>query len=541
MTSPTAPPSAGADQQQPRRGSDRFFAWTSGLGLARSDGWIGGVAAGIASRLGIDPLIVRGVLVVATVCGLPLILLYAIAWALLPDHEGRIHLRDLLHGRFQPAQLGILGGVIIGLSTLTPSAGLFLLRRMLNPYEYFSPDEYGVDGFRVFGFLLGSALVIVLLVLIVRAARRTSSGGDPRTPVSGVGDGSVPPAPFAPASAGARDAAAATHLLAAPAPTGTADAAMPVPPPVGPPASGTAADMEAWRAQHAGWQQQEQAWRLQQQDAERAARDQARRERQAAATAFAAEAAERRRMRRASNPRAGFAYVATTIGLALVVGAIVWLWTPERGVTTAALALLSAALVFAFGMIIAGVARRRSGFLAIATVTTLIAGLITGGAATVGDVRFGDVSVSNTSDDGSIRQPFGNTSIHLINMSGIPSRPVVVHKGGGYTEILVNPGVELQLTATVGEATVQWQRTDFDAKGEFLAHDEGTFAGTQRADGTTVYREAVTSPPGLDAPEPDAARDTVSVPVTIEQESGQIVVFYSTRTDSTGTDEEDSE
>ena len=80
----------------------RFFDWMRGLGVVRSDGWLGGVCAGIAYRLGIDPLIVRGIVVVAGILGVPVLLLYAAAWALLPDRDGRIHLQRLFEGEFEP-------------------------------------------------------------------------------------------------------------------------------------------------------------------------------------------------------------------------------------------------------------------------------------------------------------------------------------------------------------------------------------------------------------------------------------------------------
>ena len=82
MTIPTAPPPP-ADQASPPRtavphGAERFLLWVAGLGVVRSDGWLGGVAAGIAARLRIDPLIVRGVLVVAALFGLPVIFLLSL-------------------------------------------------------------------------------------------------------------------------------------------------------------------------------------------------------------------------------------------------------------------------------------------------------------------------------------------------------------------------------------------------------------------------------------------------------------------------------
>src|SRR5665213_2958017 len=100
-STPPPPPSAGNGTPSspyggPRTGlsgrDTRFFDWMRGLHLIRTDGWIGGVCSAIANRLGIDPLIVRGIVVVAAILGAPVLLLYAAAWALLPDAEGRIHL-----------------------------------------------------------------------------------------------------------------------------------------------------------------------------------------------------------------------------------------------------------------------------------------------------------------------------------------------------------------------------------------------------------------------------------------------------------------
>ncbi|MGQ7311883.1 PspC domain-containing protein [Microbacterium arabinogalactanolyticum] len=534
MTFPTAPPPAPerpASHDNPRR-SDRFFAWVSGLGVARSDGWIGGVAAGIASRLRIDPLIVRGILVVAALFGLPMILLYAVAWALLPDPEGRIHLRELLRGRFEPAQLGILAGFLIGMLSVTPTVGLFLVERVINPYSF---QTFGPSPFGVFLFIVGLVLVGILLVLIVRAARGTP-GGDASDPRMASAAAQTPPFPSAPVGySGAAVDVEIREEDAGIAPASGAEVESPassltLPMTGGEPAAhpADAEALDAWRAQQAAWQQQDQAWRRQQQDAERAARDQARAERQTAAAAFAAEAAERRRIRRSSNPRAGFAYVGTTIGVALVVASAVWLLTSDPGVTTGALAVLAASLVFAFSMVIAGVARRRSGFLAFLTAGTLVAGLITGGAATVGDVRFGEASLSNVRG-GEIRQPFGNTGIVLMSAAEQRSHPVILHKGVGYTEIFVAEGVELRLTATVGDVDVYGNRMELDAEGNSVGGGNDAFTGTTRADGRTVYRETITS--AVNPASPGAPSSITVVPVTIDQEAGDIVITYSALTE----------
>ena len=63
-----------------------FFGWIRRLGVVRGrDRWIGGVASGIAQRLGVDPLIVRGALIVLTIFAGVGGLRPGLAWALLPE------------------------------------------------------------------------------------------------------------------------------------------------------------------------------------------------------------------------------------------------------------------------------------------------------------------------------------------------------------------------------------------------------------------------------------------------------------------------
>ena len=120
---PTATPSATAPQQRDAHGgsSHGFFAWLRKLGIQRQPGWIGGVASGIASRIGVDPVVVRGILVVLAIFAAPVVLFYGIAWLLLPDTEGRIHAQRLVQGEPQPALAGIAAFVLFGLFTPNPS------------------------------------------------------------------------------------------------------------------------------------------------------------------------------------------------------------------------------------------------------------------------------------------------------------------------------------------------------------------------------------------------------------------------------------
>jgi len=511
----TTPPPAPASVPH---SSDRFFLWVAGIGVARSEGWLGGVAAGIAARLRIDPLIVRGILVVAALFGLPVIFLYPLAWALLPDVDGRTHARDLLRRDYQPVQLGILAMAVIGLVPTAPLTGTI-----------FGLGYVNWSAFSVLGWLAGLAIVIVLLILIVRAASRTpgasapdlrTASADPAAPDAPVtlGDSGTPEGAGALSTetGGAADAGGTTPLpesapsvpeaWSAPLP-GSPAYARPEPPAA--PVANDAESVAAWREQHAAWKEQDQAWRRQQQDAERAVRDRLRRERQAEAAVFAAAAAERRRIRRASNPRASFAYVAAVIGLAIVVGAAVGLWG-DAGASAGAVGTLSAALVLALGMIVAGAWRRRSGFLAFATATTLICGLIAGAVAALPQMTVGWASISNDRAV-TMTQPFGELYMNLAQHDDT-TRPIVVAKGSGSTRIDVLSGVQLVLHATVESTEVSWIRVSDDT-GEVI--DSGVWEPSGH-DSRSEVAERVSS---------ERAAVTTVQPVDIVQRGGYIQVI----------------
>lgn len=488
------------DPRAAAQGADRFFVWLGGLGVVRSDGWLGGVAVGIAARLRIDPLIVRGVLVVAALFGLPAIFLYALAWALLPDVDGRIHVRDLLRRDYQPVQLGILAMAIVGLIPTAPLTG-----------SVFGLGYAGWSALSMFSWITGLVLVAALLFLIVRAASRTPGASAPDLPTASAD----PAAPGAPVTlsgsgtaegAGASPAAVAPVLAATSAPPMAPASARPEPPAA--PGTDDPDALAAWRAQYASWKERDQAWRREQQDADRAARDQLRRERQAEAAVFAAEAAERRRVRRATNPRASFALVSAVIGIAVITGAAVTLWG-GLGQVAGAVGLLAAALVLALGMVVAGALRRRSGFLAFATIVALLLGLVAGGAASVSRLSFGWASVTNRSD-ATVTQPFGELWVNLEQHDGGP-RPIDITKGAGSTRIDVAPGVQLDLEATVDSAVVSWQRVDADS-GRVL--DTGTWT-PDRTDGRGRVDAEIAA---------DGESVTTVQHVTISQDAGEILV-----------------
>ena len=114
------PPAAGpyAGPQAPGQSTD-FFTWIRSHGIQRGrDRWIGGVSSGIAHRMGIDPLIVRGIFIVLTLFAGVGVLLYGIAWALLPEPDGRIHVQEAGAGRWSSGMTGSLVTTVVGLTGL---------------------------------------------------------------------------------------------------------------------------------------------------------------------------------------------------------------------------------------------------------------------------------------------------------------------------------------------------------------------------------------------------------------------------------------
>ena len=107
-------------QPEPQRGSThRFFDSLRGSGLMRTnERWIAGVAGGVAHRFDLDPTLVRCVWVVLSLFAGVGLVLYGLAWALLPEEsDGRIHLEEAFSGRFNAGLAGAIGMTIIGMST----------------------------------------------------------------------------------------------------------------------------------------------------------------------------------------------------------------------------------------------------------------------------------------------------------------------------------------------------------------------------------------------------------------------------------------
>ena len=139
---------------------DAFFDSIRRTRIVRSnDRWIGGVASGLALRVGIDALLVRaafGVLMVLSGVGF---VLYAAGWALLPEqNDGRIHLQEAIRGRFDSALAGAGVLLLIGLTWRTGQFGW-----------------WGSWGFAWFDGLFWTALTIFVVYVFVTVHKQRTS------------------------------------------------------------------------------------------------------------------------------------------------------------------------------------------------------------------------------------------------------------------------------------------------------------------------------------------------------------------------------
>ncbi|OTA26271.1 hypothetical protein B9G54_05555 [Alloscardovia macacae] len=103
-----------------------FFSWLRRSEMTRGDQrWVGGVCSGIAQRLGWDVALVRVLMILLTIVGAGL-LVYPLAWLLLPNTRGEILLQDLFTaGRSSGEAIAALIVFIIGaLSTAVTFWGL---------------------------------------------------------------------------------------------------------------------------------------------------------------------------------------------------------------------------------------------------------------------------------------------------------------------------------------------------------------------------------------------------------------------------------
>lgn len=333
-----------ADATQPGVPAEHgFFTWLRRLDLPRRPGWIGGVCSGVAARIGVDPVLVRGIVVVVAVLGGPVALLYALAWFLLPDEQGTIHARELGHGRVTRAIPGIVG--VFLLSFLPLAQGFWFSGAF-----YWSDLGAGGVALRV---VWTGALVASAVVLVVWLARRSARASDITTSPATTDDRpeTVPSAPAA--------AAAEKATVSAPGE------------PTPPPADASGEELAAWKRGQDDWQRQRAQWAAEQRRSEREQRAADARARNEAALAAARE---RTRVDRFTRPRVHGGVVALVLGLALVAAAIAAALAQAQPATRGAHWVIGAAtllLVLGVGIVVVGLARRRSAGLTSLSITAV--------------------------------------------------------------------------------------------------------------------------------------------------------------------------
>ena len=455
VTDPESPP------------NNRFFEWMRGLDLPRQPGWLGGVCAGIAGRLDIDVVIVRGIVVVIGVLGGPVFLLYAAGWLLLPDLENRIHLERLFRGIFDRAMIGIVGIFILGLLPVTQ--GFWYLGS-----AYWDGGE---SAFAALGRALWTLLLVAAAIWLVVWLARRSNGST--TTIPATTDDRPDTIPNLPADL--------PTTLASEAPT--APPAQPAQPAPGAPAD----ELAAWREQQVAWKNEHDAWKRQQAASQRELRMQRSAEARERTAANAVAAAERRRLRRLANPRMRGAYVAIAVGAALLLGGIVasaasanddW-----RGYEAVA-GLGTATITVGAAIILAGAFRRRSGFLGFIAAVLIVATMATGAVPRDRQLLLARNNVVSLAASGQYAQLLGNIYLSAESKPRTAGKVIDIWQGVGSITIWVPAETTVLIEATIRRGGMQENRYENKSDGSPHAILESV-RPTMQSTGDRLYRTVV--------------------------------------------------
>lgn len=185
------PPRYTAAPQHPRPAAG-FFDSIRRTGLVRTDDrWVGGVAGGLARRLGVDPTLVRCVWAVVCLFTGVGTLAYGLAWAMFPEErDGRIHAQQALDGDVSAGLAGAIAMALLGLGTIDSGIGLGTV---------WAGTAAGAVVIGGLWPVLVLTLIVVLAILLVRAlkdhdARRRQSAPPTGSPAPGWSAGPWPAA-----------------------------------------------------------------------------------------------------------------------------------------------------------------------------------------------------------------------------------------------------------------------------------------------------------------------------------------------------------
>lgn len=517
---PPAPAAPPPDPSTAGRRSNRFFAWMRALGLQRQPGWVGGVCSGIAIRLDIDPLIVRGIVVIIAVLGGPAFIVYAAAWLLLPDQDDKIHLENLGRGRVESPIAGI--GALILLSMLPMAQGFWYLGS-----AYWGAPSWGYDLGRALWTIVLLAVVVAFVVWIARRADRNSSAV-PSAPIQDSAQPSSAPV-FSPAMSTPATGEGGSDPLQDPATaaawSGSASfSTAPGPPPAAPAADASAEELTAWRERQERWKQQNREFRNAAAASQREVRQRRAAEYRERARRAAAEAAEFRRVRRLENPALSAPIVLAVFGAAVVSGgvaAVVSSVDSTSSSVTAAIGLAVAAIVMGLAIAVGGMLRHRSGFLAfLAGVTLMLALAMT--AVPTGRTLLGTSSYGLGVGD--YVQPLGNATV--TTLPDTPAGVTDLWQGSGTVTISIEEGTAaiVEVTSPASSVTV-WALAeignDVDSSQSRVLEPEPAGAGP--ADGPQHWVVTVGDP----------SADTIRT-VRIWQNSGYVEIVDNSTVETEG-------
>lgn len=150
-----------------------FFAWVRGLGMVRgNERWLAGVCGAIAMRTGLDPIIIRGVAIVATIFGAPVLALYVIAWVVLPTAQNDIIAERILGGRVGAREVwAIIAVAVVVLGLFGGTVSIFT--------GFGWPWWDGGRGATVFGGIWAVLIIGSVIALVVWLSSRSGRGRGP--------------------------------------------------------------------------------------------------------------------------------------------------------------------------------------------------------------------------------------------------------------------------------------------------------------------------------------------------------------------------
>jgi len=401
-------------------GLSRFFDGIRSLGIVRGDDrWFAGVLGGIAASTGLAPTAVRILVILFGIIGAPVLFAYVVAWALLPDLQGRIHAEKALRGVFEP----VIIAIVVLLIAAFPRFGGTATWRW--PWMITGlPDWIST----MLSVIWGIAITIGIVWLIVYLVRQASAG------TAGARGAAPGPAADRRAGTGAEpddSGGAQPHWAQAYDPQGHAPAA----------------ERPQWSTEQRQWSAE---WSARQAGEQAAARQ-----------ARARQVAERAAWHRDTRP--GAAVTAIVLGIGLLVGA------PTAGIysggdfTNDAFVLGLAALlaVLALGVIAAGLLGRRSGGMggfALLTILALVPAAIFpfGSQVSLFGTPYWDVSSSDESQ--SFAGLAGQPTIDLSGLTFAGSGPAVVNVwlGLGQTRVIVPRDEPVRIDANVLIGSIEY-------------------------------------------------------------------------------------